>query len=153
MKLLLLPFILFFISDIYCQEEGENKVNFFDREETSIKNPMKLRDPFKAPKIEPPKDKAEGSLLQEGVYTNRTPPSDLTLDTIKVAGVLLGNNRRAIVHGTNKTQTYTLKEGMKISGGNVELKAILPGGVIFVEKITNIYGQTEYLETVIPISN
>ena len=45
-----------------------------------------------------------------------------------------------------------LKEGMKIGEDGAELKAILPGGIILVEKIVNVYGQEEYLETVIPIS-
>ena len=41
---------------------------------------------------------------------------------------------------------------MKIGEDGAELKAILPGGIIVVEKIVNVYGQEEYLETVIPIS-
>ena len=45
-----------------------------------------------------------------------------------------------------------LREGMKIGADQAELKAILPGGIILVEKITNVYGEEEYLETVIPIS-
>ena len=42
---------------------------------------------------------------------------------------------------------------MKISHGEAEVKAILPGGVVIVEKIKNIYDQDEYLETILPISN
>jgi type IV pilus assembly protein PilP len=45
-----------------------------------------------------------------------------------------------------------LKEGMKIGQDEAELKAILPGGIVLVEKIVNVYGQEEFLETVIPIS-
>ncbi len=45
-----------------------------------------------------------------------------------------------------------LREGAKIGEDGAELKAIMPGGVILVEKIINVYGQEEYLETVIPIS-
>ena len=41
---------------------------------------------------------------------------------------------------------------MKIGRDKIEVKAILPGGMILVEKITNIYGDDEYIETVIPIS-
>ena len=52
----------------------------------------------------------------------------------------------------NGKQQLILREGMKIGKSNAELKAILPGGVIFVEKITNVYNEIEYLETVIPIS-
>jgi type IV pilus assembly protein PilP len=45
-----------------------------------------------------------------------------------------------------------MKEGMKIGPDNAELKAILPGGIVLVEKIVNVYGEDEFLETVIPIS-
>jgi type IV pilus assembly protein PilP len=40
---------------------------------------------------------------------------------------------------------------MKLGENNAELRAILPGGLILVEKNINIYGEEEYLETVIPI--
>jgi hypothetical protein len=41
---------------------------------------------------------------------------------------------------------------MKLGPNNADIKAILPGGIILVEKVTNIYGEDEFLETVIPIS-
>jgi hypothetical protein len=34
-----------------------------------------------------------------------------------------------------------------------DVKAILPGGIILVEKIRNVYDQDEYLETVLPVSS
>ena len=41
---------------------------------------------------------------------------------------------------------------MTLGSNEAEIKAILPGGLILAEKVVNIYGETEYLETVIPIS-
>ena len=46
-----------------------------------------------------------------------------------------------------------LREGMKLGPERAELKAILPGGIVVVEKIKNIYNQEEYLETVIPVTD
>ena len=51
-----------------------------------------------------------------------------------------------------KGATHTVKEGMTLGPNDAEIKAILPGGIILAEKVVNIYGETEYLETVIPIS-
>ena len=53
----------------------------------------------------------------------------------------------------NGKDTYLLKEGMRLGLDNAEIKAILPGGIVVVEKIRNVYNQEEYLETIIPISS
>ena len=74
------------------------------------------------------------------------------MDNIKLVGVLIGKERRALVSSQGGKSIIILKEGMKIAEEGAELKAILPGGIILVEKIVNVYGQEEYLETVIPIS-
>ena len=50
-------------------------------------------------------------------------------------------------------EVFYIKEGMKLGSSGAEVKAILPGGIVLVEKIRNVYDQDEYLETVIPISN
>jgi hypothetical protein len=54
--------------------------------------------------------------------------------------------------GKDAKKIIIFKEGAKIGAEAAELKAILPGGIVLVEKITNVYGEEEYLETVIPIS-
>ncbi len=68
-----------------------------------------------------------------------------------ISGVLIGKNRRVIIKGS-EGKTYILSEGEKIGNRGPEIKAILAGGIILVEKITNIYGEPEYIETVVPIS-
>jgi len=73
-----------------------------------------------------------------------------------VVGILTGKTRRALVKVGNDPkslsgQAYILKEGMKLGEDEAELKAILPGGIVLVQKIKNIYEQDEYLETVIPL--
>jgi type IV pilus assembly protein PilP len=68
--------------------------------------------------------------------------------------VLLGEQRRAMVKiaDRNDNEIFYLREGSKIGQNNAELRAILPAGIILVEKIRNVYDQDEYLETVIPIT-
>lgn len=145
--------------------------NFF-KDKTAIENPFNLRDPFKAPQVKS-ETKREGrgfSVTGKGQYSNI---EDANLNTvniadIKVVGVLIGKERRAMVNLTpgassasggpgaaaavKNTKVVILKEGMKLGSEGAELKAILPGGIVIVEKIVNVYGEEEYLETVIPIS-
>lgn len=135
-------------------------LNKFFKEKTKIENPFELRDPFKSPlgKIDKAKaqnDKEKYFSNGKGSYSNiaETNTSDLDVYNMRVNGVLIGKERRALVSANSgSTDIIILKEGMKIGPDGVELKAILPGGIVLVEKITNVYGQEEYLETVIPIS-
>lgn len=127
--------------------------NFF-RDKTKIDKPFELRDPFKAPpsKTEKNKEKEGYFISGKGQYSNIKEDTVTSIETIKVVGVLIGRERRAMVRSGDKASILILKEGMKIGEDGAELKAILPGGIILVEKIFNVYGQEEYLETVIPIS-
>lgn len=128
--------------------------NFF-KDKTNIENPFNLRDPFKAPMLKSDLKKSGRGfkITGKGEYSNinETALDQLNISSLKVVGVLIGKERRAMVtSGTNKI--IILKEGMKIGPEMVELKAILPGGIVLVEKIVNVYGEEEFLETVVPIS-
>jgi hypothetical protein len=123
---------------------------------TKIENAFSLRDPFKSSlKRGAKKDAQEKkSEIRDGTFTNYFRPklSSVRLTGLKVVGVMIGENRRAICEIDGFKGNVILKEGEKVGPDNAELKAILPGGLIFVEKIINVYGQDEFLETVIPIS-
>jgi Tfp pilus assembly protein PilP len=125
----------------------------FINSNTYVKNPLDLRDPFKR-KINKRKNGTvvKGNVV--GVYKNYDDNIDnKPVENIKIVGVMIGAERRAMAKvGTNK-ETYILKEGMKVGPNQAEVKAILPGGVILVEKFRNVYDQDEYLETVLPVSN
>lgn len=124
-------------------------------QKTKIENPFELRDPFKPPilKNQRKEGRAQRSLMRDGIYTNINPMGVIDIDTLQVVGVMIGKERRALVRtGGDKSQIMVLKEGMVLGKDNAELKAIHPGGIILVEKLTNVYGEDEYLETVIPIS-
>ncbi|OFZ51153.1 MAG: hypothetical protein A2381_10800 [Bdellovibrionales bacterium RIFOXYB1_FULL_37_110] len=124
---------------------------------TNIENPVDLRDPFKMPDIEESKKK---NLIQnrpywveDGVITNiggDVDPSTVNIENMQITGILLGPERRATVKiGDNR---IVLKEGMLFGPQkDIELKAIMPAGVVFVEKIKNVYNQDEYIETIIPV--
>lgn len=142
--------------DEFSEENIPEQKDIF-ADQTTISKPTKLRDPFKSPV---PEKKVESqtaykkSAFKNGIYTNVPNLDTITLDTVKVRGVLMGVNTRALIADKGNIKAVILaKEGDKINKGKVELKAILPRGVVFVEQITNVYGQFEYLETVVPISD
>lgn len=122
------------------------------QEKTKIEDPFDLRDPFKPPILNNARKQGRGtkSLIRDGVYTNINPLGQVDLDSLQIVGVMIGKERRALAKvGTG---VVVLKEGMLLGKDNAELKAIHPGGIIMVEKLVNVYGEEEYLETVIPIS-
>lgn len=70
----------------------------------------------------------------------------------------MGHRRRAIakIRGKDgkiikKKGSFLIKEGMLLGNDQSEVKAILPGGIVLVEKIKNVYNQVEYLETILPL--
>jgi Tfp pilus assembly protein PilP len=163
MKNLKLAFIFcsLFTLTIQAQEEGR-EYNLF-KSKTYVKNPLDLRDPFKR-KINKKKssNQAKAQNHLDGIYSNvNTSLENRPLESLRVTGVVLGNERRAIVKiingvtesGDRDNNIYYLKEGMHVGENGAEVKAILPGGVVLVEKIRNVYDQDEYLETVIPVSS
>jgi type IV pilus assembly protein PilP len=145
-------------SMVYSQEGSEpsSASNLF-KSKTLVKNPLDLRDPFKR-RI----NKKKGSLSQaksyeSGIYSNQIDRiEDKPVENIRIVGVMIGKERRAmakIAQGkTLSPEVYFIKEGMIIGPNGAEVKAILPGGIVLIEKIRNVYDQDEYLETVIPVS-
>ena len=152
--------ILLLLGTTLAQAAVVNPESLF-KDKTNIANPLELRDPFKAPLSKMEGGKNAGGPTGDpnythvnGVYSNlkEADLSNVSVQKMKVVGVLIGKERRVMVQFEGQQQVVILKEGMKIGTDNAELKAILPGGIILVEKIINVYGQEEYLETVIPLS-
>ena len=130
------------------------KRNSIFKDKTTIENPFELRDPFRPPvlKSDRKKGREDKATLRDGTYTNIPSIGDIELDKMRVVGVMVGKERRALARLDGKSDVFVLREGMRVGRDNAELKAIHPGGIIFVEKLVNVYGEEEYLETVIPIS-
>lgn len=160
-KMKILPFIfalLLWIPSAAPQDSAEGSGVTFSlfKSKTYLKSPLDLRDPFKR-RI----NKKKGQLQkthEEGSYSNQADRiEDKPIENIRIVGVLIGKERRAmakIISGKILgSEVYFIKEGMKIGPNGAEVKAILAGGIVLVEKIRNVYDQDEYLETVIPVSN
>lgn len=157
MKTILCLFLLTFTNSSFGQSAPASSLNEFFRNKTKIDNPLELRDPFKSPAVKSEGSKNRGGFFRSstGQYSNivESAVDAINLQELKVVGVLIGKERRVMIQARESDKNVIiLKEGMKIGPDSAELKAILPGGIILVEKIINVYGQEEFLETVIPIS-
>ena len=133
---------------------GKN-YKFYGNIDTEIKDPFQMRDPFKKPLIKSKTaKKSESKFFRDGKYSNIPTLVGSPLEKIKVIGIFLGKNRRAIaqVEGDDKNH-FIIKEGMTLGSNNGEVRAVMPGGIVLVEKIKNLYDQYEYLETLIPIES
>lgn len=120
--------------------------------QTSINKPFELRDPFQPPKFQTLNQKKRGARAK-GVWTNEKKlEGEVKIEDVKVTGVLIGVKRRVTLKVGSDPTSYTLQEGELLGEDGPEIKAILPGGVILAERINNIYGEPEFIETVIPIS-
>lgn len=148
---------IFFILELtififHLKVNAENKAIDFLKQKTKIEDPLSIRDPFKEPRIiEKDNSDISKGIVKNGVFTNIETVEDIGLDDFVITGVVVGTERRAVAQLKNGG-TVILKEGMTIGKDNAEIKAILPGGIVLVEKIVNVYGQDEYIETIIPVS-
>lgn len=137
------------------QNENGETFQFFKGQTTSIRNPFELRDPFKRElhRSRSGKKSRFGGIVEGTSFTNLPSISNVPLEKIKITGVLIGKERRAMakIDGDDNNM-YVLKEGMVLGADSAEIKAILPGGVVLVEKIRNVYDQDEYLETILTIT-
>lgn len=115
-----------------------------------------IRDPFKI-KYRRKMGRVKARREKFTSFSNKLTTDNLRLDSIRVTGIYMGKDPRAIIKtisdtNSNNSESIIIKEGMKIGPDQVEVKAILPGGVVLVEKIINVYDEEEYLETILPLS-
>jgi len=122
--------------------------NLFD-EHTTIAKPFSLRDPFEGPKFKSESKERRDNRVS-GIRDDEPKlATDVDLNNLNITGVLIGKERRVLIDVGGKV--YKFKEEEFLGPNGPRIKAILPGGIILVEQITNIYGEAEYIETVIPI--
>jgi type IV pilus assembly protein PilP len=162
LKILFIIGSIILLPSVVAQEKAPKKkkknIAILERNSTTIKNPLEMRDPFKRQRVKIGKrSKTYGGFLKDNKYSNLPTINDFPITQIRVVGVLLGNNRRAIakilVGGDRlSNESYIVKEGMKIGENDAVVRAIVPGGIVLVEKIRNVYDQDEYIETIIPVS-
>lgn len=109
-----------------------------------------FRDPFKR-NIKILK-KSKQKSASRTYFTNKKDQSSILIENIKITGVYLGENRRAIAQNLSGGEPFIVKEGMLLGPDKIRVEAILPGGIVLVEKVTNVYDEVEYFETIIPIT-
>lgn len=152
----LLVFLAFGFNQPFSKAIEANKPKIFEKSKTTISKPLELRDPFKR-EIKRLRSGRKGvrKRMRDGVFSNVTSIDNVSIDLIRIVGILIGKERRAIAKIAEgellSKESYILREGMSLGENNAEIKAILPGGVVLVEKIRNVYDQDEYLETVLPV--
>lgn len=145
--------ILIILMVIFASLSSFAKIEDLFEGMTEIKEPFNLRDPFLAPRLKNNKEEKITGKISKGNYSNIPVLGETKLEELEIIGVIIGKERRAFVKIKNQDNTtFTVKEGDTLGENRAELRAILPGGLVLVEKATNIYGEEEYLETVIPIS-
>lgn len=144
------------LNKVVLASEKTDLYPFFKGQQTQIKNPFDLRDPFKREilRSDRTKNARYGGVVQGNTFSNIPSIANVPIDRIKIVGILIGKDRRAMakIEGDDKN-TYVLKEGMTLGLDKAEIKAILPGGLVLVEKIRNVYDQDEYLETIMTLSS
>jgi Tfp pilus assembly protein PilP len=150
--LLATPLLLcsFFVNAQEAPAGGDEKSKIFKDQFTTIKNPFELRDPFRRKSFRSVKRIGLG---KDYSYSNLPQIKPFTLDDLKVVGIFFGKERRAVAKIGNSNETFILKEGMEVGDNKAEIKAIMPGGIVVVERIRNVYDQEEILETIIPLSS
>lgn len=150
-KVLMITFLFALpVVEIYSQSLDLNSAR-------SIRDPFKVKYRKKFGQKRTRREKFKG-------FTNKLSTDNLRIDRLRVTGIFMGKNPRAIVTEVEgkanenngaaaRREVVIIKEGMKIGPDQVEVKAILPGGVVLVEKIINVYDEEEYLETILPLSD
>lgn len=158
---------LYAASEREVREEVEESLRsgdyqFFEGQKTNIRNPFQMRDPFR--REIPRQEKGISERLRAGFdFTNMPSIDNVPVERIRITGVLLGESRRAVAKIVQRQtgddrgdevlsdESFILSEGMTLGQYDAEIKAILPGGVVLVEQILNVYDQLEYIETILPV--
>jgi len=159
MNSIIKPYFFLIFLCLFLEAASANEYKFYKDVTTKLKDPFDLRDPFKRVLFKRKSElKKSYAILEEGsVFSNLPTIENVPLSQIKVVGILLGKERRAIAKLNNPGQpggkeTFLLKEGMILGQNQAELKAILPGGIVVVEKLKDVYDKDEFIETLIPVS-
>ncbi len=150
-------FSFFIISSVNAEDSSSNGPVDLFKGKTYLKNPMELRDPFKRKVNKKKSSQIQTRTYETGIYNNyENKIEDKPIENIRIVGVIIGKERRAMAKLAQGkilgTEVFLIKEGMILGPNGAEVKAILPGGIVLIEKIRNVYDQDEYLETVIPVS-
>lgn len=156
------------ISHFVSESNAQDSIKVQAINESNIQNPQDLRDPFKRKLNKLKRRMKEDELSTDDRLTQDSALASASIESLRVVGVIIGPERRAIIkinqnedgeanfnseESVDNRESYFVKEGTLLGPDESEVKAILPGGIVIVKKIKNVYDQDEYLETIIPVTD
>ncbi len=100
---------------------------------------LKMRDPFKRPEVEIAKT------------TPKTPLELFSVDTFKMVGVLTGPEKLRALLKDPDNKTHIVSEAMRIGTRNGVIQKITEDTIFVREKIVNVLGQEENVDSMIPL--
>ena len=101
---------------------------------------LKLRDPFKRPKIV-----IESTIVKSELET-------VPLDKFKLVGVVTGPHQLRAMVATDQGKTFFVSEKMKIGLNQGVITKITPDEIQVTERTTNVLGQEEVTESLIKMN-
>ena len=114
------------------------EVDEFEALASSKESFAALRDPFRMPSLET----GEGGLIRSPLESN-------PLDTFKILGVITGPDKYRAMLQDPTGQTHLVSEKMKIGVRSGVVKKITSRGIWVQERIVNVVGQEELVDTVL----
>ncbi len=112
-----------------------------NKEDTSmhLQNYLHLRDPFRKPMLKVSTEVTEGGSIPE---LERYP-----LDQLKLIGIITGPKKNKALLTTPNGRMHIVTERMHVGNRRGLIKRIVPGTILVEEKVVNLLGQEEKIET------
>lgn len=128
---------------VEAQSKPDEKVSEkpLEQESFTLENSLSLRDPFRRPPSKVAKEFAGGGILPE--------LERYELDKFKLVGVVTGPRKNKAMVTTPDGKMHIVSETMHIGTRHGVIKRIAPGRVSVEEKVVNLLGQEENIETTI----
>jgi Tfp pilus assembly protein PilP len=104
-------------------------------ETSQLEEILKMRDPFKRPDF------------QQGKELGRTDLERFSLDSYRLIGILTGPKRLKAMLQDPEGKTHFVSEKTKIGNRSGLVRRITPDSVLVREKMTDLVGQEEYVDS------
>lgn len=111
----------------------------------TLESAMTLRDPFRRPELKTAMAIDEGGLIPE--------LERYELDKFKLVGVITGAKKNKALLTAPNGKMHVVSDKTVLGNRRGYIKRILPGMIVIEEKVVNLLGQEERIETVIAIKD
>jgi Tfp pilus assembly protein PilP len=105
----------------------------------TLENSLTLRDPFRQPQMKLANEVNEGGRVPE--------LERFQIEQFKLMGIITGPKKNRAMVSSPEGKIFIVSEEMRIGSRRGTVKQIRPNAVIVEEKVVNILGQEERLET------